>query len=825
MRCLMKKILPLVFLMFFFTSLYAETNISFKIPVLSVHKNKIGNCSRIDFEYKKTDKKEPLYIGYREDTPAGTGEVIKGSLWLAGITAALQRNASMSGVKITIDFKDYTDGPSAGGIICLAILTAMDGRTMPADFAMTGTIMPDGTIGLVGGIQYKLKAAGKAKIKRVCIPAGKRFEEDYKTHQEVDLDQIARDNGIELFYVKNIQEAYCIMHGLAMPKQEYLSDRNITKLSNEIELVAAELFDEGVRIFEEGIEKITKGDKKKLVELQKNALWNVLNIEKSQAYRRSDHYLLAINTMKLPISAWGTIGDTFSRFEKIRKRHPNYEKNKSAKIDYLLDLSESAADTFISKYFQKRIHEKFRDLEQNNLRDRLTQDIYGEGIRPEIPQNDIPAQLEDVNRFSQSIQFARLLLEEIPTKDKLMNLNDKKLDELIEYQQEKIFISAILGRMDAINKTYLRRLSSALPQMSANADVDIIEHIFYATGMAACKMYEAGDLPVLKKYLKRHLAEQLKEEKINKTITDEEIVEYLGNRNSLFLSWRFAKDDSMLMHHNKRYTEYKSYHDIAAIKSHILLFTMTHALMVEVNRGNNISHLIDCARHQAIFNILECKKQNIPCVQAIAYFEKAEVSRDQKNANRTEDILVNYWNASLIAKALMMSFSKIQMTSESKPEQQISLEEKRALLKKAIAQFKAEHFNDSLKTLSHADQNDPQVRFLLGVLYYSGELENGRNIPLAVDHLKFAAASGKNEAYYPLGLCYLRVNIKDAITAFESGANLGDVKCQYMLGKIYMRGIGTKKNYQKAQMWFRKAADQGFSPAIKAYETLFNDEK
>ena len=165
------------------------------------------------------------------------------------------------------------------------------------------------------------------------------------------------------------------------------------------------------------------------------------------------------------------------------------------------------------------------------------------------------------------------------------------------------------------------------------------------------------------------------------------------------------------------------------------------------------------------------------------------------------------------------------MSSGSKAEQQASSEEKRALLEKAIAQFKVGHFNDSLQTLSHADQNDPQVRYLLGVLYYSGELASGRNIPLAVDHLKFATTSGKTEAYYPLGLCYLRVNMKDAITSFESGANLGDVKCQYMLGKIYMRGVGTKKNLQKAKMWFRKAANQGFSPALKAYETLVDNEE
>ena len=58
----------------------------------------------------------------------------------------MQRNDVMNGVRITVEFSGDVDGPSAGSVMCLSILSAMDGRTLPEDFAMTGTIMPDGTI-------------------------------------------------------------------------------------------------------------------------------------------------------------------------------------------------------------------------------------------------------------------------------------------------------------------------------------------------------------------------------------------------------------------------------------------------------------------------------------------------------------------------------------------------------------------------------------------------------------------------------------------------------------------------------------------------------
>ena len=86
--------------------------------------------------------------------------------------------------------------------------------TLPQDFAFTGTILPDGTIGAVGGIVHKMQAAQRGGRKRVIIPDFLRLQEDMSTHQEIDLKKHAASLGMQFFPVENIRQAYDTIHGL-----------------------------------------------------------------------------------------------------------------------------------------------------------------------------------------------------------------------------------------------------------------------------------------------------------------------------------------------------------------------------------------------------------------------------------------------------------------------------------------------------------------------------------------------------------------------------------------------------------------------------------
>jgi ATP-dependent Lon protease len=63
------------------------------------------------------------------------------------------------------------DGPSAGVAIFLSILSAIQGRPIPQDVAVTGEVSIQGKVRAVGGVFEKIYGARQAGIKTVLIPA------------------------------------------------------------------------------------------------------------------------------------------------------------------------------------------------------------------------------------------------------------------------------------------------------------------------------------------------------------------------------------------------------------------------------------------------------------------------------------------------------------------------------------------------------------------------------------------------------------------------------------------------------------------------------
>jgi len=77
------------------------------------------------------------------------------------------------------------DGPSAGITVATAIISAVTGREVPSDLAMTGEISLRGKVMAIGGLKEKSMAALRAGIHNVIIPVDNVPDLD-------DIDQIVR---------------------------------------------------------------------------------------------------------------------------------------------------------------------------------------------------------------------------------------------------------------------------------------------------------------------------------------------------------------------------------------------------------------------------------------------------------------------------------------------------------------------------------------------------------------------------------------------------------------------------------------------------------
>ena len=90
------------------------------------------------------------------------------------------------------------DGPSAGITMATAIISALTGKAVRADLAMTGEITIRGRVLPIGGLKEKLLAAKRAKIKTIIVPAQNR-----KNVEELEAYIV---EGLEMIYATTMDD-------------------------------------------------------------------------------------------------------------------------------------------------------------------------------------------------------------------------------------------------------------------------------------------------------------------------------------------------------------------------------------------------------------------------------------------------------------------------------------------------------------------------------------------------------------------------------------------------------------------------------------------
>lgn len=91
------------------------------------------------------------------------------------------------------------DGPSAGVTMCVSVISALTGRPVRKDVAMTGEITLRGKVLPVGGIKEKMLAAHRMGIKKVLLPEENMPDLD-------DLPETVREE-MEFVFLKKIDDA------------------------------------------------------------------------------------------------------------------------------------------------------------------------------------------------------------------------------------------------------------------------------------------------------------------------------------------------------------------------------------------------------------------------------------------------------------------------------------------------------------------------------------------------------------------------------------------------------------------------------------------
>ena len=156
-------------------------------------------------------------IAVYEEYSGGTGDQWRASVWLAAIHATKHLNVPLNRHAISVSSNGMIDGPSAGALITSALMAVLKGQDVLSTTTMTGTINPDGTVGPVGGIAYKMTAAAEDGKKVFGYPAGLRIQH-LADGTSVDLQEHAARLGIEAVEISDIHDAYKILTGEALSK-------------------------------------------------------------------------------------------------------------------------------------------------------------------------------------------------------------------------------------------------------------------------------------------------------------------------------------------------------------------------------------------------------------------------------------------------------------------------------------------------------------------------------------------------------------------------------------------------------------------------------
>ncbi|GAB6944539.1 S16 family serine protease [Vulcanisaeta sp. JCM 14467] len=189
---------------------------SITIHALAVSSNNSGAVINITI----TAMKPGTGYVYVASSPLPTAEsgTFLSSSQIAALVATYLANQPFNEYNFLINVEPTTleiGGPSASGYMTVAMWALITNHTLSPDVTMTGMILPDGSIGPVGGLPTKIKAAAQEGYEVVLIPYGQQI---YQTSsgQVIDLISYGKSLGVDVIPVMDVRQAIYYFTGVNM---------------------------------------------------------------------------------------------------------------------------------------------------------------------------------------------------------------------------------------------------------------------------------------------------------------------------------------------------------------------------------------------------------------------------------------------------------------------------------------------------------------------------------------------------------------------------------------------------------------------------------
>jgi len=342
---------------------------------------------------------------------------------------------------------------------------------------MTGMIYPDGFIGPVGGIPYKLQAAASNGAKIFLIPKGQRVvyvherKEERKgpfifistTTKPVDLVKYGEQLGVDVVEVETVEQALSYYTGYTIAKP--VLTFNLTRYSDILIKLADRMKSDASTLFNQV--KIIAG-KDELERIQKIMDEAEQSYKSGNYYTSTSKYFAAKIEMRYilyrhTITSDEELNKEFDRVEKDIENLKEYLKNSNSVGVESFQLYGAAEErvTLAVSYLRKAEMSTDRNAVIENLayaRERVESARVWLSLLPTI-EEDVPIEKEELKRRSQlylsQAESMIVYAKAIGGQEDLINEASDDIDVARTQLDEGMYCGAATSAMEAITKASL----------------------------------------------------------------------------------------------------------------------------------------------------------------------------------------------------------------------------------------------------------------------------------------------------------------------------------------------------------------------------------